>query len=190
VESWQPQAMSDTARNKARDTAAAVTGALGWAGHCSGVELFIKGDEVWFSEVSPRPHDTGLVHSGVANSCRNSPCMPAPFWACLLNTEMASPGASGGDLWRVEAGALAFEGRGRGAENSRQRIAPVRQAGNPSSSAAWAWRLARGTTTDEARIRAKRMASMVKPPYLPVTITSQKSSAGGRPINCPQTCRP
>src|SRR3954462_8798987 len=60
IESWQPQPMSGTARKKGRDMAAAVTGALGGLG-IFGVELFVKGDEVWFSEVSPRPHDTGLV---------------------------------------------------------------------------------------------------------------------------------
>lgn len=59
-ESWQPQPMSLTAREKAQQIAAKVTEALGGWG-LFGVELFIKGDEVWFSEVSPRPHDTGMV---------------------------------------------------------------------------------------------------------------------------------
>ena len=77
---------------KARDMAAKVTGALGGLG-IFGVELFVKGDEVWFSEVSPRPHDTGLVtlvsqypvgiraacprHSGAAGRQPNW-CRPAP----------------------------------------------------------------------------------------------------------------
>lgn len=60
VESWQPQAMSPTALKRAQDIAKAVTDALGGRG-LFGVELFVKGDDVWFSEVSPRPHDTGLV---------------------------------------------------------------------------------------------------------------------------------
>ena len=59
-ESWQPQPMSDTARQAAQEMAEAVTTALGGRG-IFGVELFVKGDEVIFSEVSPRPHDTGLV---------------------------------------------------------------------------------------------------------------------------------
>ncbi len=59
-QSWQPQAMSDAALAEARRMAQAVTEALGGRG-IFGVELFIKGDEVYFSEVSPRPHDTGLV---------------------------------------------------------------------------------------------------------------------------------
>lgn len=59
-ESWQPQAMSEAALEKAQNIAAAVTEALGGRG-LFGVELFVKGDDVYFSEVSPRPHDTGLV---------------------------------------------------------------------------------------------------------------------------------
>ncbi len=59
-ESWQPQPMSPAALHEARRIAEAVTGALGGRG-IFGVELFVKGDTVWFSEVSPRPHDTGLV---------------------------------------------------------------------------------------------------------------------------------
>ena len=60
VESWQPQAMTPAALAASQDIAAKVTGALGGYG-VFGVELFVKGDQVWFSEVSPRPHDTGLV---------------------------------------------------------------------------------------------------------------------------------
>lgn len=59
-ESWQPQPMSDVAKAKAKEIAHAITGALGGYG-IFGVEMFIKGDEVIFSEVSPRPHDTGMV---------------------------------------------------------------------------------------------------------------------------------
>lgn len=59
-ESWQPQAMSGAALAKAEDYARRITQALGGRG-VFGVELFIKGDNVWFSEVSPRPHDTGMV---------------------------------------------------------------------------------------------------------------------------------
>jgi phosphoribosylglycinamide formyltransferase 2 len=59
-ESWQPQSMSEVAHTRAKEIAEKVTGALGGRG-IFGVELFIKGDEVIFSEVSPRPHDTGMV---------------------------------------------------------------------------------------------------------------------------------
>ena len=59
-ESWQPQPMSALALQRSQQIAHAITGDLvGWG--VFGVELFVKGDEVWFSEVSPRPHDTGLV---------------------------------------------------------------------------------------------------------------------------------
>lgn len=59
-ESWQPQAMSPRALERAQEISRAITDDLGGWG-VFGVELFVKGDEVWFSEVSPRPHDTGLV---------------------------------------------------------------------------------------------------------------------------------
>jgi len=59
-ESWQPQPMSQVALERSMQIARAITGELGGWG-VFGVELFVKGDEVWFSEVSPRPHDTGLV---------------------------------------------------------------------------------------------------------------------------------
>ena len=59
-ESWQPQPMSELALTRSREYAKAITDALGGRG-IFGVELFVKGDDVWFSEVSPRPHDTGMV---------------------------------------------------------------------------------------------------------------------------------
>ena len=59
-ESWQPQAMTAAALQRSQEVARAITDNLGGWG-VFGVELFVKGDEVWFSEVSPRPHDTGLV---------------------------------------------------------------------------------------------------------------------------------
>jgi len=59
-ESWQPHPMSDAALAESQRIAAAITGELGGRG-IFGVELFVKGDRVWFSEVSPRPHDTGMV---------------------------------------------------------------------------------------------------------------------------------
>lgn len=59
-ESWQPQAMSEKALANSKEIATKITEALGGRG-VFGVELFVKGDEVWFSEVSPRPHDTGMV---------------------------------------------------------------------------------------------------------------------------------
>ena len=60
IESWQPQPMSEAALRRAQQIAGAITNNLGGYG-IFGVEFFVKGDEVWFSEVSPRPHDTGMV---------------------------------------------------------------------------------------------------------------------------------
>ncbi len=60
VESWQPMTMSAKALDRAREVAAVITAELGGRG-IFGVELFVSGDDVWFSEVSPRPHDTGMV---------------------------------------------------------------------------------------------------------------------------------
>ena len=89
IESWQPQPMSASARAKARDMAAAVTGALGGFG-IFGVELFVKGDDVWFSEVSPRPHDTGLV-TLVSQFQSEFALHARAILGLPVNTQMASP---------------------------------------------------------------------------------------------------
>ncbi|HEX4270543.1 MAG TPA: formate-dependent phosphoribosylglycinamide formyltransferase, partial [Rhizomicrobium sp.] len=108
IESWQPQPMSETARAKARDMAAKVTGALGGFG-VFGVELFVKGDEVWFSEVSPRPHDTGLV-TLVSQFSSEFALHARAILGLPVSTEMMSPGASAVIYGGVEAQALSFEG--------------------------------------------------------------------------------
>src|SRR3954465_3800735 len=104
VESWQPQPMSEVGRKKSRDMAAAVTGALGGLG-IFGVELFVKGDEVWFSEVSPRPHDTGLVTLG-SQQLSEFALDARGILGLPVNVEMASPGASAVIYGGVDAGAL------------------------------------------------------------------------------------
>jgi phosphoribosylglycinamide formyltransferase 2 len=87
-ESWQPQPMSALALQRSQDIARAITEDLGGWG-VFGVELFVKGDEVWFSEVSPRPHDTGLVtlasqdHSQFALHARAILGLPIPGIAQL-----------------------------------------------------------------------------------------------------------
>jgi phosphoribosylglycinamide formyltransferase 2 len=160
VESWQPQPMSETARTKARGMAAAVTGALGGLG-IFGVELFIKGDDVWFSEVSPRPHDTGLV-TLVSQHLSEFALHARAILGLPVSTEMASPGASAVIYGGVEAGALAFDGV---AEALSIPDSELRLFGKPQSftKRRMGVALARGTTTDEARTRAKRAASTVKP---------------------------
>ena len=87
-ESWMPQPMSDAALARSREIARAITDDLGGWG-LFGVELFVKGDEVWFSEVSPRPHDTGLVTlvsqelSEFALHARAILGLPIPVIRCL-----------------------------------------------------------------------------------------------------------
>ena len=160
VESWQPQPMSEKARDKARKMAAAVTGALGGLG-IFGVELFVQGDEVWFSEVSPRPHDTGLVtlvtqfQSEFALHARAILGLP-------VSTEMKSPGASAVIYGGAEAGAMTFGG----VEDAlRVPESELRLFGKPQSfvKRRMGVALARAATIDEARIRAKNAAAKVKP---------------------------
>ena len=160
VESWQPQAMSDAARRKSRDMAAAVTGALGGLG-IFGVELFVKGDEVWFSEVSPRPHDTGLVT--LVSQVQSEFALHARAILGLpVSTEMASPGASAVIYGGVEGGALTFVGVQEALKIPQTEL---RLFGKPESfvKRRMGVALARAATTDEARMRAKRAASSVKP---------------------------
>jgi phosphoribosylglycinamide formyltransferase 2 len=110
-ESWQPQAMSDAALAAARDVALKVTDALGGTG-IFGVELFVRGDEVLFSEVSPRPHDTGMVTmatqvlSEFALHARAILGLPVPAGEIPL---LAPAGASAVVL-RAAAGAPVYDG--------------------------------------------------------------------------------
>jgi phosphoribosylglycinamide formyltransferase 2 len=160
VESWQPQAMSDAAKAKARDMAAKVTGALGGRG-VFGVELFVKGDEVWFSEVSPRPHDTGLV-TLVSQYQSEFALHARAILGLPVSTEMVSPGASAVIYGGVEAGALGFEGVGDALAIPGSEL---RLFGKPQSfvKRRMGVALARAATADEARDKAKRTAGAVKP---------------------------
>jgi phosphoribosylglycinamide formyltransferase 2 len=164
VESWQPQPMSEAARAKARDMAAKVTGALGGFG-VFGVELFVKGDEVWFSEVSPRPHDTGLV-TLVSQFSSEFALHARAILGLPVSTEMMSPGASAVIYGGVEAQALSFEGVG---EALSVPGSDLRLFGKPKSfvKRRMGVALARGATTDDARARAKRAAGAVKPLVYP-----------------------
>jgi phosphoribosylglycinamide formyltransferase 2 len=164
VESWQPQPMSQAARDTARAMAAAVTGALGGLG-IFGVELFVKGDRVWFSEVSPRPHDTGLVT--LVSQLQSEFALHArAILGLQVCTDMVSPGASAVIYGGVEAGALTFEGVD---EALKVPGSELRLFGKPESfiKRRMGVALARATTTDEARSRAKRAAGMVKPLIYP-----------------------
>jgi phosphoribosylglycinamide formyltransferase 2 len=160
VESWQPQAMSQRALAKARDMAAKVTGALGGLG-VFGVELFVRGDEVWFSEVSPRPHDTGLV-TLVSQYQSEFALHARAILGLPVCADLAMPGASAVIYGGVEADALVFEGIN---EALAVPGSELRLFGKPQSfvKRRMGVALARAATTDEARHRAKRAAGAVKP---------------------------
>lgn len=160
VESWQAQPMSDAALAKAQDIAAKVTGDLGGRG-LFGVELFVKGDDVWFSEVSPRPHDTGMVT--MATQFQNEFELHARAILGLpVNTALHSTGASAVIYGGMEATGIAFDGV---AEALQIPETDVRLFGKPESfeRRRMGVALARGKDTDEARARAAQAASCVKP---------------------------
>jgi phosphoribosylglycinamide formyltransferase 2 len=160
IESWQPQPMSQVALEKGRDMAAKVTGALGGRG-VFGVELFVKGDEVWFSEVSPRPHDTGLV-TLVSQFQSEFALHARAILGLPVSTEMVSPGASAVIYGGVEAGVLVFDGM---EDALKVPGSELRLFGKPQSfiKRRMGVALARATTTDEARANAKKAAATVKP---------------------------
>jgi phosphoribosylglycinamide formyltransferase 2 len=160
VESWQPQAMSPAALNSARDIAAKVTDALGGQG-LFGVELFVQGDEVWFSEVSPRPHDTGLVT--LATQYQSEFAIHARAILGLpVDVALREPGASAVIYGGLDATGIAFDGV---AEALAVPGADLRLFGKPESylRRRMGVALARGGDVDEARKRATEAAGKVKP---------------------------
>ena len=160
IESWQPQPMSAKALARSRDIAATVTGALGGLG-IFGVELFVRGDDVWFSEVSPRPHDTGLV-TLVSQLQSEFAIHARAILGLPVSTQMASPGASAVIYGGVEAGALTFEGV---EEVLKIPGSDLRLFGKPESfvKRRMGVALARAANIVEARVRAKAAAACVKP---------------------------
>jgi len=160
VESWQPQAMSAKALERARAIAGKVTEALGGHG-IFGVELFVRGDEVWFSEVSPRPHDTGLVT--LVSQVQSEFALHARAILGLpVDTSLRAPGASAVIYGGMEAQGIAFEGV---AEALAIPETELRLFGKPESfkKRRMGVALARGADTNEARDRAKQAASLVRP---------------------------
>ncbi|MGH6950208.1 MAG: formate-dependent phosphoribosylglycinamide formyltransferase, partial [Vitreimonas sp.] len=160
VESWQPQAMSAKALDRARDIAGKVTKALGGLG-IFGVELFAKGDEVWFSEVSPRPHDTGLV-TLVSQHQSEFALHARAILGLPVDTSLRAPGASAVIYGGMEAAGIAFDGVSEALAIPQTEL---RLFGKPESfkkrrmGVALAW----GADTDEARQRAKQAAAAVRP---------------------------
>lgn len=160
VESWQPHPMPPAALTRARDIAKAVTDNLGGLG-IFGVELFVKGDMVWFSEVSPRPHDTGMVT--MASQAQSEFELHAKAILGLpVNVALKSPGASAVIYGRHEAKAIAFEGV---ADALRLPGVDIRLFGKPESFARrrMGVALATANSIDEARTIAKQAAERVKP---------------------------
>ncbi|WP_319241952.1 formate-dependent phosphoribosylglycinamide formyltransferase [uncultured Propionivibrio sp.] len=160
VESWQPQAMSPVALEKAREIAAAVTANLGGRG-LFGVELFVRGDQVWFSEVSPRPHDTGLV-TLASQRFSEFELHARAILGLPVDVSLRAPGASAVIYGGVDATAIAFSGV---AEALAVPDTDLRLFGKPESfkKRRMGVAVATAVTTDEARQRAKLAASRVKP---------------------------
>ena len=160
VESWQPQAMSALALQRSREMAKKVTDNLGGRG-LFGVELFVKGDEVWFSEVSPRPHDTGMVT--MCSQVQNEFEIHARAILGLpVNVSMRTAGASAVIYGQLEQKGIAFAGV---AQALLVPQSDIRLFGKPESfkRRRMGVALANGKDTDEARARAKLAASLVVP---------------------------
>ena len=158
-QSWQPQPMNDTALTRAREIAARVTDALGGRG-IFGVELFIKGDEVIFSEVSPRPHDTGMVTmisqdlSQFALHARAILGLPIP------NIHQHGPSASSVILVEGESTQVSFGNLEAALQTPDTQL---RLFGKPgvNGQRRMGVALARGTTVDEALDKARQGAASV-----------------------------
>jgi phosphoribosylglycinamide formyltransferase 2 len=159
VESWQPHPMSPTALQRARDIAQAVTDNLGGQG-LFGVELFVKGDQVWFSEVSPRPHDTGLVT--LSTQVQSEFELHARAILGLpVDTTLRAPGASAVIYGGVDAQDVVFEGV---AEALAEPGTDVRLFGKPESFVKRRMGVALATAeeVEAARAKARTAASRVK----------------------------
>jgi phosphoribosylglycinamide formyltransferase 2 len=160
VESWQPQPMSARALARSREIAAAVTGNLGGRG-IFGVELFIKGDQVWFSEVSPRPHDTGLV-TLATQRLSEFELHARAILGLPVDVSLRRPGASAVVYGGMEAKGIAFEGV---ADALAVPESDLRLFGKPESfrKRRMGVAVAAADNIDEARARAKLAASKVRP---------------------------
>jgi phosphoribosylglycinamide formyltransferase 2 len=160
VESWQPQAMSPVALARSREIAGAVTASLGGRG-IFGVELFIKGDQVWFSEVSPRPHDTGMV-TMITQMQSEFELHARAILGLPVSAALRSPGASAVIYGGMDAKGIAFEGVD---DALRVPQTDLRLFGKPE---AYTRRrmgvaLAYGDEVEDCRRRAKEAAGKVRP---------------------------
>jgi phosphoribosylglycinamide formyltransferase 2 len=160
VESWQPHPMHPTALTRSREIAKKVTDNLGGQG-LFGVELFVKGENVWFSEVSPRPHDTGMVT--MTTQWQNEFELHARAILCLpVDTTLKSPGASAVIYGGVDGKPLVYDGI---ADALAIANTDLRLFGKPESFERRRMGVALAFDADVAvaRQKAKRAASLVKP---------------------------
>jgi phosphoribosylglycinamide formyltransferase 2 len=160
VESWQPHPMNATALARSREIAKRITDDLGGQG-LFGVELFVKGDQVWFSEVSPRPHDTGMV-TMITQWQNEFELHARAILGLPVDTTLKSPGASAVIYGGVEAKAVVFDGV---ADAMRVPQTEVRLFGKPESfvKRRMGVALAHDADVERARVLAKEAASKVKP---------------------------
>lgn len=168
VESWQPHPMTPAALAESRRVAKAVTDNLG-VGHDGqpsglglyGVELFVKGDQVWFSEVSPRPHDTGMV-TMITQWQNEFELHARAILGLPVSTALKSPGASAVVYGGVDAHGIVFDGVD---DALRVPNSEVRLFGKPESftKRRMGVALVHDADVDVARTQAKLAASKVKP---------------------------
>jgi phosphoribosylglycinamide formyltransferase 2 len=159
-ESWQPQPMSDAALENAREVAKKITDALGGCG-IFGVELFIKGDEVYFSEVSPRPHDTGMVTMIAQDLSQFALHARAILGLPIPNIVQHGPSASAVILVEGESEQVSF---GNLKEALTKPDTQLRLFGKPQvkGKRRMGVAVARGETLDAAREKAKAAAAAVE----------------------------
>ncbi len=160
VESWQPQAMSPAALEQARAIAKAVTDDLGGLG-LFGVECFVKGDRVWFSEVSPRPHDTGMV-TLITQRQNEFELHARAILGLPVDAGLRNPGASAVIYGGMDAAGIRYEGV---AEALAMPGTDLRLFGKPVAfeRRRMGVALAEGRDTNEARAKAKQVAARVRP---------------------------
>jgi len=160
VESWQPQTMSEKAKQSACEIARKITSDLGGAG-IFGVELFVKGDDVWFSEVSPRPHDTGMV-TMCTQRLNEFELHARAILGLPVDVVMSEVGASSVIYGEIEAKGISFAGVGEALQLAGSE---VRLFGKPESfkRRRMGVALATGENTDEARAKANLASSKVMP---------------------------
>lgn len=159
-ESWQPQAMSPAAKAKAQDIARRITDALGGRG-IFGVELFVKGDDVIFSEVSPRPHDTGMVTMITQDLSQFALHARAVLGLPIPNIRFLGPGASRAVIVEGDSTQLAFSNLDKVLE---QPDTQLRLFGKPEvhGHRRMAVLLARAESVSEAREKTGRMMENLK----------------------------